>query len=220
MRILLVEKDPVSGETLRALLAREGYDVEWLTPEEAVVTTLCIESFSLAILDLDLQESIGLAVLRDIRAQSQVPVMILTARDAVEQRVEGLDAGAGDYMLKPFDSQELLVRIEVLARRARNLIGQSLSIGQLIIDEVEHLVSWRGKPVHLSPCEFSLLLKLARHRDTVLPRSALEAVLHDGEEEVGSNVLEVLVHHLRRKLDKRLIVTVRGAGYRLDSRAT
>ncbi|NRB55532.1 MAG: response regulator transcription factor [Salinicola sp.] len=218
MRVLLVEDDPLLGDGIRTALIREGYVVDWLTKGRDALEAVRVEPFSLVILDLGLPDIDGLAVLKEMRRHYPIPVLILTARDAVEQRIQGLDAGADDYVLKPFDLQELLARMRVVTRRAEGRSTQLLSIGQLIIDESQHEVSWRGDTIALGRREFALLLELARNSDKVMSRPKLESLLYGWGEEVGSNALEVHVHHLRRKLDKHLITTVRGIGYRLDSR--
>lgn len=218
MRVLLVEDDPLLGDGIRTALIREGYVVDWLMKGRDALEAVRVEPFSLVILDLGLPDIDGLAVLKEMRRHYPIPVLILTARDAVEQRIQGLDAGADDYVLKPFDLQELLARMRVVTRRAEGRSTQLLSIGQLIIDESQHAVSWRGDTIALGRREFALLLELARNSDKVMSRPKLESLLYGWGEEVGSNALEVHVHHLRRKLDKHLITTVRGIGYRLDSR--
>ncbi|WP_251976571.1 response regulator [Salinicola avicenniae] len=219
MRVLLIEDDPLLGDGVRTALIREGYAVDWMTRGGDALEAARVEPFSLAILDLGLPDMDGLAVLRELRRGASLPVLILTARDAVDQRIAGLDAGADDYVLKPFDLQELLARMRVITRRAEGRSTQLLSIGRLTIDEAQHEVCWDGTPITLGRREFALLLELARHRDKVMSRPKLESLLYGWGEEIGSNALEVHVHHLRRKLDKHLITTVRGIGYRLDSRA-
>ncbi|OLO05415.1 response regulator [Salinicola socius] len=218
MRVLLVEDDPLLGDGIRTALIREGYVVDWLTKGRDALEAVRVEPFSLVVLDLGLPDIDGLEVLKGIRRHYPLPVLILTARDAVDQRIMGLDAGADDYVLKPFDLQELLARMRVVTRRAEGRATQLLAIGQLTINEAEHEVSWKGASVPLARREFALLLELARNRDKVMSRPKLESLLYGWGEEVGSNALEVHVHHLRRKLDKHLIATVRGIGYRLDSR--
>ncbi|EPC03935.1 transcriptional regulator [Litchfieldella anticariensis FP35 = DSM 16096] len=218
MRVLLVEDDPLLGDGIKTALIRAGYSVDWLLRGGDAMMALRTEDFSVVILDLGLPDIDGLEVLAEIRRRSRLPVLILTARDAVEERIRGLDAGADDYVLKPFDLQELLARLRVVTRRAEGRASQELALGRLAIDEAQHRVSWQGQEVRLGRREFALLLELARHPDKVLPRSRLESLLYGWGEEVESNALEVHVHHLRRKLDKKLIATVRGIGYRLDSR--
>lgn len=218
MRVLLVEDDPLLGDGVKTALIRAGYAVDWLSRGVDALAALKTEDFSVVILDLGLPDIDGLEVLAEIRRHSRLPVLILTARDAVEERIRGLDAGADDYVLKPFDLQELLARLRVVTRRSEGRASQELILGGLAIDEAQHRVSWQGQEVILGRREFALLLELARHPNKVLPRSRLESLLYGWGEEVESNALEVHVHHLRRKLDKKLIATVRGIGYRLDSR--
>ncbi|TDX25457.1 two-component system response regulator QseB [Modicisalibacter xianhensis] len=221
MRILLVEDDPLLGDGIRTALERENYAVEWFVHgREALAALDCDEVFSAMILDLGLPDMDGMEVLACIRQRSSLPVLILTARDAVEERIRGLDAGADDYVLKPFDLKELLARLRVITRRAEGRATQRLTLGALSIDEARHCVTWQGQDVSLARREYALLLELARHPDTVLSRPRLESLLYGWGEEVESNALEVHVHHLRKKLAKPLIVTVRGIGYRLDSQAT
>lgn len=220
MRVLLVEDDPLLGDGIKAALVREGYAVDWMTLGKDAMTALQTEEFSLMVLDLGLPDIDGLDVLAESRRQSVMPVLILTARGSVDARIHGLDSGADDYVLKPFDLQELLARLRVITRRAEGRASQQLNLGALAIDEARHQVTWHGQPVTLGRREFALLLELARHHDKVLSRPRLESLLYGWGEELESNALEVHVHHLRKKLDKSLIVTVRGIGYRLDSQAT
>lgn len=217
MRVLLVEDDPSLGDGIKTALVREGYAVDWLRRGGDALAAFRAEPFSLVVLDLGLPDIDGLDVLAELRRRSAVPVVILTARDAVTSRVMGLDAGADDYLLKPFDLQELLARMRAASRRAEGRASQRLVIGALAIDESRHCVEWHDRQIELGRREFALLLELARHPGQVLPRTRLESLLYGWGEEVESNALEVHVHHLRRKLDKGLIATVRGIGYRLDA---
>ncbi|MGC3874623.1 response regulator transcription factor [Halomonas sp. GXIMD04776] len=219
MRILLVEDDPLLGDGIKIALERENYVVDWFTRGREAVAAIDNEEFSVMILDLGLPDMDGMQVLNRVRGHSPLPILILTARDAVEERILGLDAGADDYVLKPFDLQELLARLRVVTRRAGGRASQVLTLGELCIDEARHWVSWQGREIKLSRREYALLLELARHPDRVLSRPRLESLLYGWGEEVESNAVEVHVHHLRKKLDKALIVTVRGIGYRLDSQA-
>ena len=220
MRVLLIEDDPLLGDGVKVALQRQGYVVDWFCRGREGLAALTNETFSALILDLGLPDIDGLEVLKRVRIQSRLPVLILTARDAVEERIRGLDAGADDYVLKPFDLQELLARLRVITRRATGHTANKLQLGELLIDDASHRVCWRGLDIKLGRREYALLLELARHPDKVLSRSRLESLLYGWGEEVESNALEVHVHHLRKKLDKRLIATVRGIGYRLDSQAT
>ncbi|WP_346796802.1 response regulator transcription factor [Halomonas sp. Bachu 37] len=217
MRLLLIEDDPLLGDGIKTALEREGYTVDWFTQGREALSAVCNEAFTVMILDLGLPDMDGMQVLHQLRKQSALPLLILTARDAIEERVRGLDAGADDYVLKPFDLKELLARLRVLTRRAEGRASQVISLGALTIDEAQHCVRWRGQEVKLGRREYALLLELARHPDKVLSRPRLENLLYGWGEEVESNAVEVHIHHLRKKLEKRLIVNVRGIGYRLDS---
>lgn len=217
MRALLVEDDSLLGDGIKTALEREGYTVDWFMLGREAISAIDNETFSVLILDLGLPDMDGMQVLKLLRRQSTLPILILTARDAVEDRIGGLDAGADDYVLKPFNLQELLARLRVVMRRSEGRTSQILALGALTIDEVLHAVSWRGKDVKLGRREYALLLELARHPDRVLSRPRLENLLYGWAGEVDSNALEVHIHHLRKKLDKHLIVNVRGIGYRLDS---
>lgn len=220
MRILLIEDDSLLGDGVKCALERQGYVVDWLSRGLEGLTALENEDFSAVILDLGLPDIDGLEVLASLRRTSNMPLLILTARDAVESRIRGLDAGADDYVLKPFDLQELLARLRVVTRRANGRSSCELKLGDLLIDEASHKVYWRDREVNLKRREYALLLELVRHADKVLSRTRLESLLYGWGEGVESNALEVHVHHLRKKLDKQLITTVRGIGYRLDSQAT
>ncbi|WP_148254740.1 response regulator [Aidingimonas lacisalsi] len=220
MRVLLVEDDPLLGDGIKSALLREGYAVDWMTHGCDALAALRTEAFSLVVLDLGLPDIDGIEVLTEMRRLSGLPILILTARDTVDARIRGLDSGADDYVMKPFDLQELLARLRVITRRAEGRASQRLELGNLSIDEASHRVIWYGQEISLGRREFALLLELARHHDQVLPRPRLESLLYGWGEELESNALEVHVHHLRKKLGKSLIVTVRGIGYRLDSQAT
>lgn len=219
MRVLLIEDDPLLGDGIKTAIEREGYTVDWFSRGCEAISAVSNEAFSVMILDLGLPDMDGMQVLHAVRGTSSLPILILTARDAIEERIRGLDAGADDYVLKPFDLQELLARLRVVTRRAEGRASQLLTLGALTIDEACHQVSWQGQEVKLSRREYALLLELARQPDKVLSRPRLESLLYGWGEEVESNALEVHVHHLRKKLAKDLIATVRGIGYRLDSRA-
>ncbi len=219
MRILLVEDDPLLGDGIKTALEREGYTVDWFANGREAISAARSEAFTVVVLDLGLPDVDGMQVLNHLRQQSSLPILILTARDAVEERIRGLDAGADDYVLKPFDLQELLARLRVVTRRAEGRASQVLTLGALRINEAQHSVSWQDREIRLGRREYALLLELAHHPDIVLSRPRLESLLYGWGEEVESNALEVHVHHLRRKLAKSLIITVRGIGYRLDSHA-
>ena len=220
MRVLLVEDDPMIGDSLRKGLRMEGFTVDWVQDGRSAELAVETTHYALVLLDLGLPKKDGLSVLRGWRERgSTVPVLILTARDAVPDRVAGLDGGADDYLVKPFDLTELLARMRALLRRQAGRARDLIEVGALRLDPVAHAVEYRGQPVQLSAREFALLHALAESPGAVLSREQLEDRLYGWGEEVESNAVEVHVHNLRRKLSAQLIRTVRGVGYRLGDTA-
>ncbi|ANF57768.1 response regulator [Halotalea alkalilenta] len=219
MRILLVEDDPLLGDGVETALKREGYQVEWLHDGASALETLAQGEFGAVVLDLGLPGMDGMEVLRRLRETQSLPVVILTARDSLDDKVMGLDAGADDYVLKPFELEELLARLRMVMRRAVGRTTQVLTVNDLTIDESRHEVTWKDKPVKLGRREYALLLELANNAGQVLTRPHLEQLLYGWDDEVESNALEVHIHHLRKKLAPELIVTLRGIGYRLEDNA-
>ncbi|HPF58268.1 MAG TPA: response regulator [Candidatus Competibacteraceae bacterium] len=216
MRLLLVEDDPMIGSSLRQGLRSEGFAVDWVQDGRSAELAVEANSYALVLLDLGLPEKDGLAVLHHWRQGGRtMPVLILTARDAVPDRVKGLDSGADDYLVKPFDLTELLARIRALLRRQTGRAQDFIENGALRLDPVTHTVDYRGQPVLLSAREFALLRALLETPGAVLSREQLEDRLYGWGEEVESNAVEVHIHHLRRKLSTGIIRTVRGIGYRL-----
>jgi two-component system OmpR family response regulator/two-component system response regulator QseB len=214
MRVLLVEDDALLGDGLRAGLRQAGFAVDWVRDGPDALHALDAEPFAAVVLDLGLPAMGGLAVLRRLRARGgKIPVLILTARDAVEDRVTGLDAGADDYVVKPVDLAELAARLRALIRRASGEAGPALRRGSLELDPAEHRVVFRGRVIELSAREFALLHELMLNAGLVLSREQLEERLYPWGREVESNAVEVHVHHLRRKLAPGLIRTIRGVGY-------
>ena len=217
MRILLAEDDPLLGDGIRAGLGLEGDTVDWVTDGVAADQALATDEFDLLVLDLGLPRRDGMEVLRGLRKRGDVtPVLILTARDKVADRVAGLDAGADDYLSKPFDLDELLARVRALTRRHTGRAQPLLEHGQLRLDPATHQVSLGGEPVELAPREYALLRLLLEQRGKVLSRTRLVEALYGWDGELESNAIEVHVHHLRRKLGNELIRTVRGIGYGID----
>ena len=218
MRLLLVEDDPALGEGIRVALKPEGYTVDWVQDGRSALHALTHERFDLAILDLGLPDMDGLDVLRRLRERQQaVPVLVLTARDATSDRIQGLDAGADDYLIKPFEVGELTARLRALLRRSFGRPQPVLEHGGVRLDPVSQDVSCRGEVVTLQRKEFLLLHQLMSQPGRVLTRDRLEEVLYGWSESAAeSNALEVHIHHLRRKLYPELIRTVRGVGYRID----
>ena len=218
MRILIVEDDPLLGPGLQTGLGQDGYAADWVQTADAAEHALRIEHFDLMVLDLGLPRRDGLALLRDLRRDSIcIPVLILTARDAVTDRVAGLDAGADDYLVKPFDLDELNARIRALTRRSRGQPAPRLQAGDLVLDTTLHQVTLKHRPLCLSPKEYALLEALMGSADRVVPRTRLEETAYGWQEEVESNAMEVHIHNLRRKLGKDRILTIRGVGYQLVS---
>ncbi|MGB5062827.1 MAG: response regulator [Candidatus Competibacter sp.] len=220
MRLLLVEDDPMIGDSLRQGLRGEGFAVDWVQDGRSAELAVETNPYALVLLDLGLPKKDGLAVLHHWRRGGlTLPVLILTARDAVSDRVKGLDGGADDYLVKPFDLTELLARIRALLRRQTGRARDLLENGVLRLDPVTHAVDYRGQPVSLSAREFALLRALLETPGAVLSREQLEDRLYGWGEEVESNTVEVHIHHLRRKLGSGIIRTVRGIGYRLGETA-
>jgi two-component system OmpR family response regulator/two-component system response regulator QseB len=214
MRALLVEDDALLGDGLRAGLRQAGFEVDWVRDGADAAHAAETEPFAVIVLDLGLPNMDGLAVLRRLRARgTKTPILILTARDAVHDRVTGLDAGADDYVVKPVDLAELAARLRALVRRARGEAAPALRRGDLELDPAAHRVVFRGRPAELSAREFALLHELMLNAGRVLSREQLEERLYPWGREVESNAVEVHVHHLRRKLSPRLIRTIRGVGY-------
>jgi len=217
LRILLVEDDPLLGDGVRAGLAQEGYAVDWVRDGRAAETALVSGGYDLVVLDLGLPRIPGLEVLDGLRhTGSRVPVLILTARDSVADRVKGLDRGADDYLVKPFDLEELAARVRVLLRRGAGRAAPVIRHADIVLDPASHAVTHKGKLVELSPREFAVLRELLENAGQVLSRARLEQSLYGWEQEVESNAVEVHVHYLRRKLGSGLIKTLRGIGYMVE----
>lgn len=214
MRVLVVEDDRLLGDALQAGLKQAGFAADWVQDGLAAEAALAAESFAALVLDLGLPKKSGLAVLKRLRERgNRLPVLILTAQDAIEDRIRGLDAGADDYAVKPFDLGELAARLRALIRRGGGHATPKLVQGSLELDPAAHLVTLSGKPVELSAREFALLHALMGVAGRVLSKAQLEEQLYAWGEEVESNTVEVYVHHLRRKLGSERIRTLRGVGY-------
>ena len=214
MRLLLVEDDTMIGEAVQDLLRAEHYAVDWVRNADAADTALHTQSYDLVLLDLGLPGRDGLSVLRGMRTRrDRTPVLIATARDAVVQRVEGLDAGADDYLLKPYDMDELLARIRALTRRAAGRAEPSYEYEGVKITPATREATVSGQPVILSAREWAVLESLLARPGAVLSRQQLEDKLYGWGDEVSSNAVEVYIHGLRKKLGAGLIINVRGVGY-------
>ena len=204
------------GRAVADGLQGEGHAVDLVFDGAAAELALLHGPYDLAVLDLGLPRKDGFEVLKSLRrARIEVPVLIITARDAVADRIAGLDHGADDYMVKPFDLDEFLARARAVVRRRAGRVSPEITYGALTLDPVKRAVSLRGTPVELSSREFAVLEALMREPGAVVSRSKLEDSVYGWGEEVGSNSVEVHLHHLRRKLDPTLIRNVRGVGYRV-----
>ncbi len=217
MRILLVEDDELLGDGLRTGLVQYGYAVDWLKDGLSADQALKSETFDLVVLDLGLPKMTGIQVLQHLRGRGQAtPVLILTARDSVEDRVKGLDSGADDYLTKPFDLDELCARLRALQRRFSSRAEPLLVHGAITLDPAAHSVTYHDELITLSRREFSLLHKLLENAGRVLSREHLTQSLYGWGEDVDSNALEVHVHNLRKKFGQTFIHTIRGIGYMID----
>lgn len=217
MKILLAEDDALLGDGVRAGLVQAGFSVDWVQDGALALSAMAVNQYDLLILDLGLPEIDGMKVLRTLRnRQDNTPVLVLTARDTLQERVAGLDSGADDYMLKPFDLEELCARVRALARRQTGRSMPLLEHGDICLDPAGHNVTQAGAQVELSQKEFSLLQKLLENTGRIMSRSTLEEALYSWGEEVESNVIEVHIHHIRKKLGSGLVRTIRGVGYTID----
>jgi two-component system OmpR family response regulator/two-component system response regulator QseB len=214
MRVLIVEDDPQLGDGLMVGLRQSGFAVDWLKDGEAADRALASEDFDLLVLDLGLPKLAGMELLRRLRGREQdLPVLILTARDATADKIAGLDAGADDYLVKPIDIDELAARLRALARRTAGRAAPLLSHGDVILDPASRRVTVADLPVELSAREFAVLHALLANAGRVMTRAQLEGSIYGWRDEPDSNALEVHIHHLRKKLGAEFIKTLRGVGY-------
>jgi two-component system response regulator QseB len=217
MRLLLVEDDSMVGESLRQGLRQDGFAVDWVRDGEDAELALAGESYGLLLLDLGLPGRSGLDLLATLRRRgSDLPVVIITARDALPDRIAGLDTGADEYLVKPFDLEELEARIRAVLRRQTGRAQPLLRHGDLTLNPATHEVLKGDAFIRLSAREFRLLQALLERPEVVLSRAQLEERLYGWQEEVDSNAVEVHIHHLRKKLGAGIILNVRGVGYTLS----
>ncbi|MBA2711239.1 MAG: response regulator [Tatlockia sp.] len=217
MRLLLVEDDELLGDAVKAGLTQFGYVVDWLKDGEAARAAVKSESFELIILDLGLPKLSGLAFLQSIRQDgNSTPVIILTARETVGDRIKGLDSGADDYMTKPFDLNELSARVRALVRRSQGRADSVLQYRNVTLDPAAHSVYVDEVMVNVPRREFALLQKLLENSGQVLSREQLMQSIYGWDEDVDSNALEVHIHNLRKKLNANFIRTIRGVGYMVE----
>ena len=221
-KILMIEDDFMIAESSQTLLKYQGFDVEWVNNGLDGLKLLSDKQFDLVLLDLGLPIMDGMQVLKQIRQRSALPVLIISARDQLQNRVDGLNQGADDYLIKPYEFDELVARIHALLRRtgdvAKEVQGQSSNLlknGEVVLDVEQHIATLRGEPVDLSNREWAILTPLMTHPNKIFSKSNLEDKLYAFDSEINSNTIEVYVHHIRSKLGKDIIRTIRGLGYRL-----
>lgn len=218
MRVLLVEDDAALAQGIRVALRKEGYTLDWVADGVEAGHALRSEAFDLVLLDLGLPRQDGLTLLRQLRSrpEAQVPVLVLTARDAKADRIQGLDAGADDYLVKPVDLDELKARIRALLRRCQGRAQPLLEHAGVSLDPATQEVRYHGQTVAMTPMEYQLLHQLLVRPGAVVTRERLSHTLYGWNESGPGNTLEVLIHNLRKKLDSGLIRTVRGVGYLVE----
>ena len=220
MRVLLVEDDYMIGNVVQQALRDASYGVDWVVDGDAALHSLACLPYEMVLLDLGLPKKDGMAVLRSIRSSGRrVPVLLLSARDATEDRVAGLDGGADDYLVKPFQLSELLARMRAVTRRQGPAVGPVLSNGVVTLDPATHEASANDRPVRLTGREFALLQALLVRPGAILSRADLESRIYGWNEEVESNAVEFLIHSLRRKLGSSVIKNVRGVGWMVSKPA-
>ena len=218
MRVLVIEDDALLGDAIQAGLKQAGYAVDWMKDGVSADQALGTEPYAAAVLDLGLPRMSGLDVLRRLRSRDiPIQVLILTAMDTVDARIKGLDAGADDYLVKPFDMGELAARLRALIRRSSGKAAPALQVGEVALDPAAHRVIYRDQTIELTAKEFTVLHALMLNAGRVLSRPQLEEQLYAWGDEVESNAVEVHIHHLRRKLFPELIATIRGVGYLIQA---
>ncbi|MBI0393218.1 response regulator transcription factor [Acinetobacter bereziniae] len=221
-KILMIEDDFMIAESSKTLLKYQGFDVEWVNNGLDGLKLISEKQFDLVLLDLGLPMMDGMQVLKQIRQRSGLPVLIISARDQLQNRVDGLNRGADDYLIKPYEFDELVARIHALLRRsgdaAKEVMGQSSNLlknGEIVLDVEQHIATLKGEPVELSNREWAILIPLMTHPNKIFSKANLEDKLYAFDSEINSNTIEVYVHHIRSKLGKDIIRTIRGLGYRL-----
>jgi two-component system response regulator QseB len=217
MRLLLIEDDVLLGQSMVTALSRQGYTIDWLERGSGVVSALKTEEFTAVILDLMLPDIDGLDVLKSIRrAGYAIPIMILTARDEIQDRVKGLDGGADDYLVKPFALEELLARLRVMIRRLSGATDNQVEVGDLVLSLNTQAVFNQGEALKLTNNEFKILATLMNHVGRVVSKEQLQQSLHGWEEGCSDNAIEVHIHNLRKKVPGNIIKNIRGVGYIIE----
>lgn len=219
MRILLIDDDPIIGDGLAFSLKSHHHAVDWFQTGDDGYNALANAPYDVVILDLGLPGMDGLEVLKKWREEkNDVPILILTARDAIEKRVEGLNAGADDYLTKPFSLDEIVARLNALVRRKNGNFSDSIEYGNLVLNVSQQTASLNGKPLDLTHREYVLLDLFLNRPGQILTRSLIEDKLYNWDQEIESNAVEVHIHHLRKKISPKFIITKRGLGYQLGEK--
>jgi DNA-binding response OmpR family regulator len=214
MKILMIEDDFLIGDGTQKALSKEGFSVDWVQNKEDAGAALKTHHYDLLLLDIRLPDGSGLDLLRALRRDSsKIPVLLLTALDTTSDRVRGLDLGADDYLVKPFEISELCARLRALHRRNQGIAKTSLTVNGITLDPAAHTLTKQGEPVELGVKEFSILQNLFERAGRVVTKAELEESLYGWGDEVSSNAVEVLVHRIRKKLGPQVIKTIRGVGY-------
>ncbi len=214
MRLLLIEDDELIGDGIQTGLNQVGYAIDWVQDAEAGEHALNVESYDGLILDVGLPRQSGLSLLKNLRsAGNELPVLILTARDSIYDKIRGLDTGADDYMIKPFDLEELAARLRAVLRRAQGRASPCLEYGSLRLDPAAKILTFDTEAITLSQKELLILQTLLENIGKIMSRNRLEESLYGWDDMIESNAVEVHIHHLRKKLGKNLIRTIRGIGY-------
>jgi DNA-binding response OmpR family regulator len=220
LRILLVEDDPLIGDALQRGLRQEAFTADWVQTAHHAKSAIKVVNYQLLLLDLGLPDEDGLSFLKILRHSNKtLPVIILSARDNIKSRVDGLNLGADDYLVKPFVLEELMARIHAVMRRQAGNADPMLNHGEIQLDPQSHSFYYKGKIISLSAKEFALMHQMMMNPQKVISKEQLEESLYGWNEEISSNAIEVHIHHLRKKLDPEVIRTIRGVGYLLGASA-
>jgi DNA-binding response OmpR family regulator len=216
MRILLTEDNFIVGKSIKQILENKKYLVDWVQDGESCETALKTTNFDIIILDINLPDISGIEIIKKIRAKKNyTPILVVSARNSVENKIEGLDLGADDYLTKPFDYEELLARIKSLHRRNKGVVDNILTFKNIELDVNKHLVKFQKKIVEVSPKEFTILQILLENIDRPISKNQLEEAIYSWDNSIESNSIEVFIHNLRKKIPIEFITTVRGIGYRI-----
>ena len=218
MRILLTEDNFIVGKSIKQILENKKYLVDWVQDGESCETALKTTNFDIIILDINLPDISGIEIIKKIRAKKNyTPILVVSARNSIENKIEGLDLGADDYLTKPFDYEELLARIKSLHRRNKGVVENILTFKDIELDVNQHLVKFQKKIVEVSPKEFAILKILLENIDRPISKNQLEEAIYSWDNSIESNAIEVFIHNLRKKIPIEFITTVRGIGYRFQS---